>query len=455
MKLIAKNANVIDLIIGERKCDENVSYRPLKYLVAYSVNKDEHLLYNNLTKAIILLNAEEYDVWKNQDFSEFPELKAELVKKLFLVEKEFDEKKTADSIRNISQSIYPKNTVSSFVILPTTACNARCFYCYEAGTTVSVMDSITAEAVAEYITEVSGGKDVFLQWFGGEPLYNVKAIGQITERLRQNGISYKSTMTTNGYLFDQALIKSAVENWKLKSVQITLDGMAETYNKVKSFKNGDKNAFDRVINNINLLTEANISVKIRLNMDFHNSEELFALAEFLKNKLKNINKVCLYVSPLYENVGFEKTVHNEYEKKQLTDKCIELSEYFSKLGFNSRGFFWLGDIRAFACQADSPSSVMILPDGKLGFCEHYLENDSFGSVFEKTVNKPLWSDYRKPTEKCNGCPLYPTCLVMSKCPNGTVMCNDYNIYSYLKSIEFTVLNKYKSFKERESDSKAY
>lgn len=364
------------------------------------------------------------------------------------MEENFDEMKTADSIREISRNIYPKNIVDSFVILPTTACNARCFYCYEAGAWVINMDCDTAEATADYIINVSNGKDVTLQWFGGEPLCNTGAINRITDRLAENGIAYKSTMTTNGYLFDGALIKTAVDKWKLKSVQITLDGLAETYNKVKSFKNGDENAFDRVINNINLVTEAGINVKIRLSMDFHNSEELFALAEYLKKQLKNIHKVCLYVTPLYENVGFEKTSHNAGERKKLLDKCIELSEYFEQLGFDRRGFFWLGAVRAFACQADSPSTVMILPDGKLGFCEHSLENDSFGSVFEKSTNKPRWSDYRAYGEKCKQCQLYPTCLVMSKCFNSTVDCNEYNIYSYLKSIEFTLKNKYKLFKEK-------
>lgn len=231
------------------------------------------------------------------------------------MEENFDEMKTADSIREISRNIYPKNIVDSFVILPTTACNARCFYCYEAGAWVINMDCDTAEATADYIINVSNGKDVTLQWFGGEPLCNTGAINRITDRLAENGIAYKSTMTTNGYLFDGALIKTAVDKWKLKSVQITLDGLAETYNKVKSFKNGDENAFDRVINNINLVTEAGINVKIRLSMDFHNSEELFALAEYLKKQLKNIHKVCLYVTPLYENVGFEKTSHNAGERK--------------------------------------------------------------------------------------------------------------------------------------------
>lgn len=83
MQLIEKNATVIDLIIGERKYNENINYRPLSYLVTCSVSENEHLIYNNLTKAIILLNAEENAAWIKQDFSEFPELKAELVKKLF------------------------------------------------------------------------------------------------------------------------------------------------------------------------------------------------------------------------------------------------------------------------------------------------------------------------------------------------------------------------------------
>ena len=96
------------------------------------------------------------------------------------------------------------------------------------------MNEDTAEAVAKFIIKSYNGKKVSIQWFGGEPLCNISAIDKICTYLTEHKISYKSTMTTNGYLFDNEVVKKSVDVWNLQSVQITLDGLAETYNKVKN-----------------------------------------------------------------------------------------------------------------------------------------------------------------------------------------------------------------------------
>ncbi len=442
MKLIQKPAKLIDLIIGKRAYNENFIYRPLKYLIFAEISDKETLVFNNLTKALILLNSTETQVMKTLDFSKHLDFKIKLVEMLFLVEENFNEKQNADSIRSISKNLSSTNDITCYTILPTTACNARCFYCYEAGTNFVTMDNYTAEAVSNYIINKSNGKDISIQWFGGEPLCNINAIDIICENLSKNKINFKSTMTTNGYNFDTDVVEKAVKKWHLQFVQITLDGLAETYNRVKNYKNNDKNAFGRIINNINLLSKAGIDVRIRLNMDYHNSDELYELAEYLHNELNFLDKISLYVMPLYENVGFTKTVHTEIEKEELIDSCINLMNHFIKLGFSVRKYTRINSISEYACQADNPSMVLILPNGDLGFCEHYLENDSFGTVYDYDVKKPFWCDYRKPIDKCNTCALYPTCLMMEKCVNGSLKCDRYTIYSHTKSIEHSMKHIY-------------
>ncbi len=448
MKIIQSANNLIDLVIGKRKYEENVAYRALHYLVFTETEQGKTLVFNNLTKAMVLLDCDEYRALKENDFSENKELKVKLVEMLFLVEEFFNEKATSESVREISKNISNTNEITSYTILPTTSCNARCFYCYEAGTKFITMDAYTADAVAKYIIKKSNGKKVYIQWFGGEPLCNIMVIDRICNYLLANNVSFQSTMTTNGYLFDEKIIRKAVDLWNLRAVQITLDGLADTYNKVKNYINDDTNAFEKVINNIEKLSKSKIRVRIRLNMDYHNSEELYQLADLLHDRFEDRKNIALYVMPLYENVGYKKTVHDEIEREELFDSCIKLTDYFLELGFSVRNYTRIDSISTFACQADNPTIQLILPNGDLGFCEHYLENDSFSSVFEEKKSKPFWCDYRAPIEKCNTCAYYPTCLVMEKCGNGSVKCNKYTIHSHIKSIEYSMQMIYNKWKEK-------
>lgn len=447
MKLVQKTNSLIDLVVGKRTYNEKVGYRKLYYLICKEVN-DGMLVLNNLTKAIILLEKEEINAFKNLDFIGFEDLRVRLVELLFLVEQDFNEKQTADSLRNISKTFSASKEITNFTILPTTSCNARCFYCFEADAKYITMDEKTAKAVAEYIIKKSAGKSVNIHWFGGEPTCNIAAIDTICDILVEKKINYKSSMTTNGYLFDSEVIKKSVKKWNLKGLQITLDGLADTYNRVKNYKNGDNNAFSRVIDNIDKLSKAGVSVRIRLNMDKHNSDELYELTDFLSANLAEKERLSLYVMPLYENVGFEKTVHNEVEREELMDSCIALTDYFSKSGFAPRKYYDINTIRNYACQADNPDMQLILPDGKLAFCEHYLENDSFGSVYDENLKKPFWCDYRKPINECNTCPLYPTCLVLERCEKGNGNCDRYTIYSHTKSLENSLIKTYEYLKKQ-------
>ena len=95
----------------------------------------------------------------------------------------------------------------SFTILTTTKCNARCFYCYEMKSkNKHHMTPETALKAANYIASVAPkGKTINLNWFGGEPLFNMKAIDIITQRIRDLGVNFMTSFTTNGYLFDKDL----------------------------------------------------------------------------------------------------------------------------------------------------------------------------------------------------------------------------------------------------------
>ena len=94
----------------------------------------------------------------------------------------------------------------------------------------------------------------------------------LPDRLTEAGADFWSSMVTNAYLFDPEVIARAVSFWRLRQINVTLDGVGETYDRIKAFKGVETGAFERVTENIRRLSEAGVRVTIRMNYDLHNLE---------------------------------------------------------------------------------------------------------------------------------------------------------------------------------------
>ena len=282
-------------ILGKPKLAEH-GLRWMTYVLAQPVEGGV-LVFHTLTRALLLLTPEEYAAPDN-----LPELRDGW----FRVPQEMDDMKYADQVRFIRRTMQKEpEHITSYTIFTTTDCNARCFYCYELGRSRIPMSNETAHKAAAYIAAHCGGEKVHLHWFGGEPLFNKQVIDIICTDLAEKGIVYESMMISNGYLFDGATVEQAVSHWKLKSVQITLDGTEEIYNRSKSF--------------------------------------------------------------IYK---------------------------------------------------DSGGSLTILPNGKLGLCEHYSEDNFVGSLDGKASERSViqsFREYWEPIEACKTCFYYPECIRLKKC----------------------------------------
>ena len=105
----------------------------------------------------------------------------ELVGSHFLVPEDKDEAETYVSFCYIARTLKLKQSgYTSFTILPTTACNARCIYCYEQGMQYVTMKEETVAQTIEFIKKVRSPKEkVNFLWFGGEPLVGERIIDKI------------------------------------------------------------------------------------------------------------------------------------------------------------------------------------------------------------------------------------------------------------------------------------
>ncbi len=448
MRQIVSPISLTKKILGQQKVDERISYRITAHCVR--IEQPEGLLfYHTLTGELLLLTHEEEALLAKLPGSAPPVL-TELVSRRFLVPEGADEMALVDQVRNIARRLKRGDGIlTDYLIFTTTACNARCFYCFEAGIQKTTMTKETARAAGEYIATHCGGKPVHLVWFGGEPLLNVKAIDAITDVLRQRGVEFRSRMDSNGYLFDEALAARIKNNWGLYQVQITLDGTEEVYNQRKAYVHPEGSPFQRVLRNISSLLDAGIQVTVRMNMDEDNERDLYVLVDELAGRFAGRPGFVIAPRVIIENKGAKPYRYTEEERRTLADKARDMWDYLDRRGVAVETSLTQQPV-FYSCWSDNANAATITPEGRLGRCESHIDKGLWGSVFSEERDEEVlrqWRKRRLAEEICSTCELYPRCVRLKNCVVRTERCSAIEREEMGIRLERGILKAYVEWKE--------
>ncbi len=444
MRIIRQPHDIVMSILGQHQLAEGMPYR-MYTSVVQAEHEDGLLLYNLLNKAIILLSAKEQEALQAPRKA-FDPLLEELAELWFIVPEGVDDCELADNVRGVMKALDNEDKgINSYTIFTTTNCNARCFYCFEAGTRRQNMSDKTAHDVARYIVDHHKTK-VTLKWFGGEPLVNTKAIDIICQDLRNSGVEYTSRMISNGYLFNDEIINKARSEWNLKNVQITLDGTEENYNRRKAYINPDANPYQKVIGNIQALLDAQISVTVRLNMDSSNIDDIKALCEELNITPGAQKGFNVYIASIYEDVGVDPLHYTDEGRLLIEEISDSLNSELCKNGLSKpQKLSKVLDLNQ--CMADNHGCATILPDGHLGKCEHYTDTEFYGSIYEKEIDNKVirkWDEKYRTPQKCGNCLFYADCNFLIRCPENKNKCSQDRIDIRMRRYKKALVDSYKS-----------
>lgn len=416
----------VDRLWGKQRVHEDKRYRLMRYVLRVD-HDGKVLLHNVVTGRLVVLDQAEADALATLPSAFKPELEP-LITEHYLVPEDYDEHRQVVNLKNILHRFtvaesYEGAAITHYTILPTTACNARCYYCYEHDVRKVTMTEQTAADTVRFIAEHCGpGKKVDIRWFGGEPTVAVERIDQICEGLRENGIQIVSDMTTNGYLFDEAMVQKARALWNLKSVMISVDGTEAHYNEIKDFVNVQDNPYQRVLRNVGLLLDAGVSVGLRMNFDIGNYQDFHELLREAKERYHGNKLLRVYAFP----------VKGEYPDKSgeihhpglawSVDRLVELNDEACENGLFRRSTE-LPSLYFTNCKAGDPASMVISPEGKLGRCTTIFEQQDqiVGSVsvgITTIAYCDKWRHLAVP-EQCTDCVLFPGCILTDGCPGGT------------------------------------
>ena len=449
MTKIYEQTSIIKNILNKQSIDDSKKYRKIFYSIQCDVDGGI-LLFNTATYELLFLGVDEIEMLNNPDVNN-PVVRY-LIEQYFLVPLDFDDKKFTIQLTNTRlqiQSIYTNSPYSFFVILTTTGCNARCFYCFEQGAKISNMTAQTASDVADFIKR-KGAKKVRIQWFGGEPLINTKAIDIISRDLTDSGVDFDSIMVSNGYLLNEEILQKAVELWRLKRIQITLDGTEEIYNTIKNYVYSNvQSPFKTVLKNIENALDMGIQINIRLNMDEHNADDLFELAEMLVGKFNTYKNCYIYVVRLFEDTCTKIKNRNVEDRHKLIENSIKLQDYInSNMPTPAAERLPESFEKPNSCMASNDNAVMIVPDGHLGKCEHYVDSDFHGSIYSDELDLKKIAKYKERKtlgQQCDDCEMRSLCIHLKCCTGIPHHCDDLDKIAAKNRIDSKLRNIYNTF----------
>lgn len=414
------------------------------YVSIFPQEDGKELWYNMLTGELILMDKDE--AINNKDTYK------KLVQNWFYINIELNPKSVAFIVSELIKNEYRKNSKEvpdKYVITSTFVCNAQCHYCYENELRQRPMTDEVALDIGKFLVKQAEkrGNQITINWFGGEPLCGSNAIRIISKHLKDNDISFNSSMITNGYLISEFPIKEIRREWNLTSCQITLDGTKENYQKIKNFKNKDENAYERVLNNIETFLENGIFTTIRLNVGKDNAEDLFQLTKELVEKFKEYKGLInIYTSPLFECIESNYMVMEMPDSIFVHNYCKKINEYVAKNEMyhlkKSKFEYKIGH-----CMADSGKPIVITVDGNLSPCEHHFDDCICGNIWEgvtDTAPLEMFKERNKNLPECENCFYYPKCARLKHCPTEFI-CKDPQRDFIKYELQLFVEDEYRNF----------
>ncbi len=312
--------------------------------------------------------------------------------------------------------------VKSLCLMVAQDCNLRCKYCFGDGGSYggkrAVMPEEVGKAAVDFIIKNSGlRKHCEIDFFGGEPLLNMKTVKAVTEYVRkrekETGKIFKLTLTTNGYLLNEKNIAWLNEN--NISVVLSLDGRKETHDRMRPDAAG-RGTYDRVLKNFKNLVESrggeNYYLRgtyTRENLDF--TSDVLAMNDE-GFEILSVEPVVLKDSPL----GF-----TEKDLPRIFQEYDGLTDAYLARRRAGKGFFFFHfniDLSNGPCVAKRLAGCgagheyfAVAENGDLYPCHQFVgrENYRLGNIFSgvDAKAKPLTKYFREShvlnKPKCRDC----------------------------------------------------
>jgi len=242
-------------------------------------NSENYYLLNLLTGQADILDKKKAEEITSGNYTDIEEYTA----KGYLIDEKEEKKLYTEKYFSFIES-RDRDEIQIFFI-PWYACNFGCSYCYQSGydnDPLPVSEEVV-NSFFKYIDSEFLGRRKYITIFGGEPLLPSANAGKTIEYLlneaTKRGID--TAIVTNGFALSEYV--PVLKKYRIREVQVTLDGMEEIHNKRRPLKNSGP-TFDKIVMGIDAALENKISINLRVVIDKENLQELVELSKFAVSK---------------------------------------------------------------------------------------------------------------------------------------------------------------------------
>lgn len=295
-------------------------------------------------------------------------------------------------------------------------CNLACRYCFEGKRKGKYyMSKETGDSFVDFVKErLEGKEEIYITFYGGEPLLSKKLIIYITKKVKSladnKGIPFIFSFITNGTL----LTKETVRRLKplgMKEAYITIDGPKENHNSFRPYKTG-KGSFETILRNIKDVCDS-VDIQIGGNFTKDNFDRFPEFLDFLRHEDLTPSKVpVLGFFPIL-------TESAEVGLPDFHDGCASLNEpwlfeanLFLREEILKRGHRCANTAPG-PCMMEFENNILVNYDGSIYKCPGLIGRKDYKIGHIKTGIK----DYRKShnldnwkKEECFDCSYLPLCF---------------------------------------------
>lgn len=305
------------------------------------------------------------------------------------------------------------NTQMSLIIAPTTACNFACPYCFEPKKNPKTISDEVIEKTVEFVTSNKSLKELYITWYGGEPLLAFDQITKLYEKLKAlDTPELKSqTIITNGYHFNDDVI-SFFKETGLERIQITLDGIKSRHDKLRCVKNTLEPTYDIILRNINSilkeLPDTHLDIRVNINKD--NFRDFIELHKYFTAQNGNNRMLSVYPGIIREETSDKCSLcPQSFAPCEMTD----LYRLFREEGLNT-SVFPRKHMRG--CMMQMLNAYIIGPEGELYKCWNDVSDSEkvIGNLSEVDLKRSsMYINYMTQTvpfnDECKNCSVFPIC----------------------------------------------
>lgn len=402
-----------------------MDYKKSPYVIeAKAKDNVGYWLFNTWNRKLKFLNNFEYDDYL---IDKIDAKKLEiLIRDSFLIDANTD-------LKQLGKDVYTTKCLSDrtlFVtIMPTMACNFRCFYCYEDHDPSRMTSSMQDLVIQAIINKLKEYDSLRIEWFGGEPLLEIETIINISEKLisycKENRKSYIASMTTNGYLLTYNNYFLLKTKCKIMYYQVTIDGIKNEHDQSRPLRDGG-GTFDKIITNLKDIkcNEKSSLVKICIRTNYttssilHRKEwELYLREVFLDDRK------FTYIPKMAWNNYQNESLNKKYLPIEFGSSLLSLDDPTASHDNFAQALMDLNIVsKGECCYASKPNTIVIGPNGQLMKCTVHLNNEinNIGFInsnkkFEiNPINECFWVK-ESVDDKCLSCSVFPICLAGGGC----------------------------------------